>query len=172
MAGNSAQQRRFWNELTHLRVHAYYLNEYYEKSNKYDRIISSFLALASSSSIAGWVIWNQIGFIWAFIIAISQAIHAIKQYLPFKKRMASLSKLMDLMDRLYIFAESRWYEVSEGKLSDEEINKLITKIKMAKCRYTNKIMNDCSLPTDKYLLTVAEQMTYDYFSSFQGEEHV
>jgi len=166
MTGNDTQQRRFWNELVTLRKHVYYLNEYYDKSDKIDRYISCLLALSSSGSIAGWAIWNEFGLIWAFIIATSQVVNAIKHYFPYKTRMKHITKLMNALDRLYIYAEHKWHAVSQGMLSNDEINVLTTKFKKRKCKYIHEMLDECSLPTNNKIMAIAESMAHDYFSHF------
>jgi hypothetical protein len=162
----SDQQRRFWKELVTLRIHTYYLSEYYSKSEKIDRCINSFLAISSSGGIAGWVIWNEWGFVWAFIIAVSQLINAIKNYLPYKNRMKCTDKLMIALENLFYYAESKWFNVSQGLLSNADINKLTARIARAKNKYINSILGggEGSLPRNDKLMSIAEDMARKYFA--------
>ena len=69
-----------------LRASVYYLQAYQIHSEKWDNRIQIFLAITSSSSIGGWVIWNEYGIIWGSLIAVSQVINAIKRFLPLKSK--------------------------------------------------------------------------------------
>ena len=86
-------QRRYWKELFQLRVHVNYLELYMEHSELIDKSINIFLAVTSSTSICGWAIWNKYSFVWAVIIAASQLINAVKQFLPYRTRLKATSTL-------------------------------------------------------------------------------
>lgn len=73
-----SQQERYWRELDQLKVHIQYLDIYLEKTFVRDRNINIFLAIMSSASIGGWVVWQHYAFVWALLIAISQVINAVK----------------------------------------------------------------------------------------------
>lgn len=79
-------QEKYWNYMVQIKAWTFYLDIYAEDSYKWDRRINIYGAIASSSSIAAWTIWRNWSFIWAAIIAISQVLTAIKQYLPFGRK--------------------------------------------------------------------------------------
>ena len=56
--------------------------------------INIFLAVTSSGSIGGWVIWDKYSFLWAFIIAASQVINVVKQFLPYKTRVKTTGGIL------------------------------------------------------------------------------
>ena len=117
-------QLRYWKELYQLRVHVNYLELYMEHSEYLDKSTNIFLAVTSNSSICGWAIWHNYSFIWEIIIAGSQLINAIKQFLPFKLRLKSIGSILKELEELMTFTEMKWFDVAEGNLTDEEINKL------------------------------------------------
>ncbi|KJU85539.1 hypothetical protein MBAV_002268 [Candidatus Magnetobacterium bavaricum] len=110
-------QKRYWAELTQLRVHIDYLDIYLEKTVERDKWIDIIAAVTSSSSIALWAIWQEWKFVWGFIIAVSQVITAIKDLLPYKRRVKMINGLMyDLEDILHD-CEKRWFDISIGELT-------------------------------------------------------
>jgi hypothetical protein len=117
-------QKRYWSELYQIKVHLNYLELYLQDSEIKDRSVNILLAVTSSGSIAGWAIWQQVAILWACIIAVSQVVAVIKNYLPYKTRMRSLSGVVHEFEDLILFAEKSWFDVSEGKLTEEEIHNL------------------------------------------------
>src|SRR3989442_4975515 len=122
-------QEQYWKELYELEVHANYIELYHQKSERWDNAINTFSAITSSSSIAGWVIWQQYSFVWGGIIALSQVISAIKMFLPYKARVNSLPRLLHELEEIFIDAERDWYKVSEGHLTEEQIHKLLFQVR-------------------------------------------
>lgn len=168
MSTPSVYQDRYWKELYQLRVHVYYLGLYFEQSEKLEKGINAFLAITSSSSICGWAIWNKYSFVWALIIAISQLITAVKQFLPFKKRMKAISSLLRDLEELLNFAEMRWFDVAEGRLTNEEINRLQFEIRKKKNKLLHKHLSHQSLPEKKKLFNKAKEMAQTYVTNFYG----
>ena len=118
-------QEKYWYYMVQVKASLFYLDIYAEESYKWDRRINAFCAIASSSSIAAWTIWEECSFIWGFIIAISQVLTAIKEYFPFAKRLKLLKPFIDDLKLLYLKMEYEWYKVAEGEFSENEINTLL-----------------------------------------------
>ena len=149
-----------------LRASVYYLQAYQIHSEKWDNRIQIFLAITSSSSIGGWVIWNEYGIIWGCVIAVSQVINAIKGFLPFQKRAKQIGSLNTEVEKLALDAESQWYSVFEGKLTDEDIFNFVTKLKQQKLEASHKHFKDQALPTKSKHITEAEERTRAYFKTY------
>lgn len=103
-------QERFWKELYQLKVHINYVEAHVHEAEKYDRSLKIFMAVTSSASIGAWVVWKDLSFLWASIIALSQVIAAISPHLPFKERLKTYSSMLHELEELFIQAESKWYE--------------------------------------------------------------
>ncbi len=117
-------QERFWREIDQLKIHICYLEFYLEETIRIDRWINILLAIASNSSIAGWAIWREYSSIWAFIIALSQTINAVKVYLPYSRRLKALQGLANDLEVLFLSMEGDWFEVSKEHLTEESLHKL------------------------------------------------
>lgn len=159
-------QEKYWRELDQLKVHVFYLERYLEKTSLIDRNISMFLAIASSSSIASWVIWQNYSFIWAAVIAASQAINAIKTFLPYAKRLKSLQGITNDLESLFLSMENKWFDVSEGKLSEEEIHKLHMRYKEKRRQFIQKHLGSAPLPEEKSMMEKAKESARTYFNNF------
>ncbi len=159
-------QEKYWRELDQLKVHVFYLESYLERTVTIDRNINMFLAIASSTSIASWVIWKDLSIVWAAIIAISQAINAIKPYLPYTKRLRSLQGITNDLESLFLTMEDNWFKVSEGFLTEEEIHKLHMRCKEKRRQIIQKYLGTSPLPENKSLMAQAQEHTRNYFNNF------
>lgn len=159
-------QEKYWRELDQLKVHVFYLESYLERTVLIDRYINMFLAIASSGSIAGWVIWNELSFVWGVIIAISQAINAVKPYLPYAKRLKSLQGITNDLESLFLTMEDNWFKVSEGSLTEEQIHKLHMRCKEKRRQIIQKYLGATPLPENIKLMNQAKIYTQSYFNNF------
>ncbi|HIF9106373.1 TPA: hypothetical protein ACX6QA_003348 [Photobacterium damselae] len=159
-------QERYWREMDQLKVHVLYLELYLEKTINTDRMINMFLAIASSGSIAGWVVWEQLSFVWGAIIAFSQALNAVKPYLPYAKRLRSVQSASNELGSIFLTMEDRWYEVSEGMLSSEQIHSLQMNYKERIRQTLQKYLSSSTLPENKKLLEKAKSQAIYYFENF------
>ena len=159
-------QEKYWRELDQLKVHIFYLERYLENTVKIDRFINMFLAIASSGSIASWVIWKEYSFIWGGVIALSQAINAIKGYLPYSKRLKSLHGITNDLETLFLSMENNWFNVSEGKLTEEEIHKLHMRFKEKRRQIIQKYLGPNPLPENPDMMEKAKENAQFYFNNF------
>lgn len=155
-------QNQYWKEMYKLKFHTTYIDVYKEKTEKIDRNINIFLAATSSSCICGWAIWNDLSFIWSIIIALSQLITAVKMFLPYKNRLKKLSPLLNELEDLCIKAESVWYNVSEGEMTQKEIHDLRIKLKKNKSDILQKYLGKNSLSHNKKYIKIASQLTKEH----------
>ncbi len=101
---------------------------------------------------------------------VAQVVTAVKEYLPYKNRLKSLSALSNDLESLTLIMENDWFKVSRGLLSDEEINDLHMGMKRRKREATVKSFPNTSLPEDKRLLERADSDTQLYVQTFFGKE--
>ena len=164
----SPYQNRYWKELYQLIVHVNYLEIYMEKSEGMNRAINIFLAITSSGSICGWAIWDEYDFIWAIIIAASQLLNAIKQFLPYRTRLKAISGILRELGELLTSAEMKWFDVAEGNLTEEEINKLQFEVRKKETQSLQKHLGENTLPMKKKYFSEAEQLAEIYIQNFYG----
>jgi len=165
-------QERYWRELIQLKIQILYLAGYEMESKKVDKTFKVFLAIASSGSIAAWAIWQPLQFIWATIIAASQLLSAIKDLLPYQRRVEKISALGAELGDLFIFAESSWYSVAEGELSDVQIHRLVIEVKRRIAKSAKKHLKDEPLPMRRKLMAEAAEQAKIYFKPYYELEGV
>jgi hypothetical protein len=159
-------QTRYWQELYDLRSHATYISIYLCKTELHDRYIKIIIAIASSSSIGAWVVWEKFGMLWALIIAASQVLTVISAYLPYKVRLKALTGFQPAIEELSLYAEERWFDVAEGKLTEENIHKLQFEIKSKKAKLQDRYLKNTPLPDREKYLSKAEEQSGQYFKNY------
>ncbi len=118
-------QERYWNYLKEKRIYVYYLDAEAECSYIVDKAVKIYCALSSSTSIAAWAVWSQYSFVWAALIAVSHVITAVYDLLPFSKKLKTAAPFIKELKQLCNRIEHDWFQVSSGKLTEEEINDLL-----------------------------------------------
>jgi len=158
-------QYQYFNLLTQTKENIFYLSEYIQSCETWNWRLNIFLALASSSSIGAWAIWQELKLLWAILIALSQVITAIKPLLRGEKRLKFLYPLRRELELIYLEMEKGWYDVSEGKLTEQEIyeSRCEFKAKIEEAIYNNLKSN--SLPKNKLFIERSKIETETYFNN-------
>lgn len=158
-------QEQYWKEIFQLKTHIGFLELQLEEAEYRDRIFKIIIAIASSSSIGAWVIWQQLSWLWASIIALSQVITAISPYLPYKNRIKSYTSLLHELEELMIKAEFKWHSIAEGQLTPTEINNARFEVRTSKSKSLKKHIQT-TIPTNNKLHNQAENSAREYFKEF------
>jgi len=166
-------QERYWNLLTELKAQVVYLHAYAASDEFIDKAINIFLAIGSSSSIAAWAVWKEHQLFWASVIAVSQVVTAIKQFLPFRQRLKAVAELNTHIQSIFLDAEQGWYKVSEGLLTEEEIHNETSRLKDKILSAERACLNGVILPRKGKLKDSAEEIADEYFTiNYFGENNV
>jgi len=158
-------QKKYWALLKELKTHVIYLHKYAEDADKWDKAINIFLAITSSSSIAAWAIWQKFQFLWAVLIALSQVVTVVIPFLPFKKRLKAINELNDKIQEISLECEKKWFLVSEGRLTEEEIHDLTINLKDKSFKAERKYFKNLVLPKKNKILSQAEKDADLYFKN-------
>ena len=155
-------QQRYFKQLSQTKEHTFYLLEYIQDCEKWNWRIDIFIALASSSAIGAWAIWQELKLLWSIIIALSQVITTIKPLLRSKKRLEILYPLQRELEIIYLDIERNWYEVARGKLTEKEINELTINFKEKIEKLQNEKLGNNSIPENKTFIKKAKIKTKNY----------
>lgn len=156
-------QERYWRFLVQLKADCFYTEEYVIASEAWDTRITIFNALVASGSVSAWAVWQKFDWFWAVLVATSQVLAVLKQHLPFKKRITPLRTTSLLYDEIYIKAESRWFDVSTGKLTEREINNLLYGFIAEQSKAWKKCIGNLVLPMNSSVQKRADLLTAEYF---------
>lgn len=150
-----------------------YLGFYLERNQKIDRSVKIFLAIASNSSIALWAVWQKYPMFWAGIIACSQLISAVKEFLPYQKRTKMIAGLYADLQDAFLHAEKNWFSIAEGDYSEQQIHEAWIDLKKRKNSFLKKHFGTEVLPQNNKFLKKAEEEQVQYFNTFyfDGEEY-
>jgi len=91
-----------------------------DKYKRYDKIISIFSAIVSSSSIATWAIWKHLDWLWAIIIAASQVLTILKPYFPYFKYATELNNKKHELKALNTNVAELWNKIQNKRISEKE----------------------------------------------------
>ena len=163
-------QEHYWKEFYRLKVHVGFLELLLGETERTDRYIKIFLAVTSSASIGGWVIWKDLALLWSILIAGSQVLNAIRQYLPYKERLKALSGLLNERDEVLVGVESKWLDITAGELTEAEIRKALLELRTRKMKAIKKHFPDNTIPEDGVFFEKAEQRALSYFNNFYPGE--
>lgn len=151
--------------MVQIKAWIFYLDLYEEDSYKWEKGINVFSAVASSTSIAAWAIWQHLSFVWSFIIAVSQVLTAIKGFMPYSRRLKMIVPFMEDLKFLYNRMEYNWFKVSSGEVTEEEINEMLYTYKEEFTNIENKNLKEETLPENKMLREKADKKTDEYFKN-------
>lgn len=158
----------YWRYMVQIKAWQFYLEAYTERAYRWDRGINVFVAVVSSTSIAGWAIWNQFSYVWGVLIAVMQVLTAIKSFLPFGQRLQTLPALQGAIASVYNKIEYNWYQVYSGTAADETINQMIYEFRSQLSEIESSHMKDLILPERSDIKKNADKRAETYFSGFFG----
>ena len=163
-------QRLYWQEMITLKRDARYVDLCLARTETIDRCIKGGLAVAASSSIASWAVFKEYSFVWATIVAGSQVVQVVKEYLPYKNRLRALAGLSQDLNAISLAAENNWFRVSSGNLYEEDIHDLRFDLKKRKQAAVQKAFPTAGLPENKRFTQRADEEMQQYFSIYLNQE--
>jgi len=111
---------RVWNNLANIKFKGFYCGRCSSLASRCGRSYSFFLAFASAGCVAAWAIWRELPGLWAAIVAIAQALHIAKPYIPFLGSDKDFLEMSFDFERLYLEYERLWYDLENGVISEEQ----------------------------------------------------
>lgn len=99
------------------------------------------------------------------IIVISQAVTAVNEVLPYKKRIQELSDLRAELTPIYNNIEKSWHVVANGSLTEDEINELCYSYVEQWNQVDDKYIKSDALPQLKKCMNAAEAAKEIYFET-------
>jgi len=168
MIDDQEYQRRFWQTLGVVHFDLHYLELYQIDQEKRERNLNIFLAIASSGSVAAWAVWDKWPMIWPSIIALSQVVNVIRPYLPYQQRIKGITAAIRELREAALDAENKWFAISEGLLTSEEIHGEFIKLKQREVKILSNHFGASPLPQRKAFIEESEQQAEAYLRSTYG----
>jgi hypothetical protein len=164
--GNGAQEA-YWKQLVTCKIVSCYIKYYRDSQARWINITGIFKAVVTSSTIGAWVVWKQYAIVWGLLLAATQVLDAIKEYIPQTKGRRAASEFVQAMESLIIDARFEWFSVFNGDYTAAEI--------MDRWRKLAKLMNEIEtkyfpdgLPADHKRQKLAERDAQAYFLNTYG----
>lgn len=170
MNESSLIQERYWSSLTEKKFALYYIEIHFSKAIQINRAIKIIMAITSCSSIAAWTIWKQLSYLWGIIIALSQVVGVINEYMPYQKRIEDISNLKSEWSAIFLSMEKDWLKVSNGSITENEINDILFEYEKEWNEVDDKYFKDDSLPRKQKCIDYAEEKMGLYFKRKYGEK--
>ena len=161
-------RQMYWKKMCRYKYQLYYLTYFYKQSIIVNRVIKIIIAVASCSAICIWATFQPLSFICGGIIAFSQLVSAIYEFLPYQKRISALSNMIDNLTLLYNEVEMKWRELESGNISDSEIQKLINSFDNRWDTIKNHGLTEDVLPHNEKFKKKAEEETDTYYRVLLG----
>jgi hypothetical protein len=108
----SDDRTQSWVVLNRVTIYFYYLEIYQEHDQNIIRRMNVLLAIASSTSIGAWALWQQVPMVWASIVVASQIINAVSPWLPYKSREKALRDALPILSKLALDCEDLYQDAS------------------------------------------------------------
>jgi hypothetical protein len=156
------EQEKYWEFLKQIRFELYFIDEYIRSTNKPETAVNVITAIASSGSIASWVIWRDLGFVWGIIIAASQLINAVRPLLPYTRRLKLLQSVHGELAKLSLEVEYNWYGISHGDLTQREIHSKLFELKRKREDIDSRHLANHVLPKKPKLEALANTSVDQY----------
>jgi hypothetical protein len=158
-------QQKYWYLLCEFRFSCFYLAAYKRGTERFDNWIGIFLAVASSTSIAAWAVWQSYPIVWAGIIALSQVVQAVRPFLPDRKLLQRIHTLQNEVEKLAIQVEFDWHQVANGSLTEEEINDKVRIARLAFLDVQVRCFEESTLPEKEKYTAIAKDKARAYLES-------
>ncbi len=98
----------YWRLLEEVKYHERYCYYALKKTTKIVTILEVIQIFASCGFVASWTIWENLEYVWAAILTLSQLINIFKSYIPFYKRKSNLQKAYIQLSTLCQHIEYDW----------------------------------------------------------------
>jgi hypothetical protein len=119
--GGHRQQDLYWKQLVELKALSVFIRRYRDQQALWVKRIGVVKGVAASSTIPGWVFFQEYVWVWGIIVGAAQLADAIKDAIPHAKRHKSAAELAIVLERLFVDAQFEWENIFTGKFRDDEI---------------------------------------------------
>ena len=166
MSSDERNANRFWLALHTLIKQVYYYELLLDGDKRRDNIVGATMAIGSSSSIVGWVIWKEYAFILACFIAFTQVISVINKFLTYKQRLSVLPEVLNQLQLLQLDNERLWLRIENSELVEDQICDAQIGLKKEIQRIISSCFPEGSYKIDSKILKHAESKTAEYIKCY------
>jgi hypothetical protein len=162
------QQDLYLTEVYQLLVALDYMRRYRTFLARRVTWFGALRAIASSTAIGAWAVWQSYPMVWGGVIAAAQVADALKDVFPFTARHRAANDLVVTLEALRIEALYEAERVYAGQFTDDEITELRRKLMRLRHEADVKHFPMGNLPERTDLLALADEAAAAYFDSIFG----
>jgi hypothetical protein len=163
------QPALYWKQMAELKGAAICIRLYRNQLAQRIGAVELVKAIGSGGGIAGWVVWRDLPFLWAGIIAAAQFLDATKHVFPFARQHKAASDLTVALELLYIDAEEEWESIHLGTRSDEAVIEGRSRLRKLQLEAYRTHFPDGFAPGSK-LIVLAGKEAKAYLAETFGED--
>ena len=164
-------QEKYWHLMGEIKTQSIYFSKFLGRLEKINKTIEMILAIISTGSLGGLIIYRQFAVIWIFIIVFAQILSAIKPYFQYPKWIKICYAMIINLNNLFLYTNHYWFQVSEGFLTEKEIHKFIIKIAKRRHNFQSQYFIDTIIPIKKRIEKYANNEALKYFTSHYFKEN-
>ncbi|GEM_PF-1377608 len=162
-------REKFFQSLGELKFTLEYISILIRNNNKAVTRMNIFLALSSSTAIAGWAIFSGKGFIiWAMIIGLSQVITVIRPQISIDKWSKALPKLEVELMSIFLEMKKLWFDVDNGLIEDKKIHEILCGFDESSFATINKHLEGARFDNIKIKTEADSKANYDLVREYGG----
>lgn len=109
-----------WSSLVNSKYKEIYIGHKIIELKKIERNINIFIVLATSTTVASWIMWDHLKWFWAVIIAAAQVVSLLKPYFPYAENVKELKKFNSLYKNLNFKYEKLWHSMDSGTVTESD----------------------------------------------------
>lgn len=155
-------QERYWNYMQQVKMWIFYFEIYSEELYKSERICELFFVTISSVFVVIEAVWTDSIYICGMMIILTNLINFLKSKLIFDKQQKAISNCLGVLRTNFYRAESAWYNIKEGRLTEIEINERLYNLKKGE-EFLDMYLSDVYLPDKDKYSEKADAKKNDYF---------
>lgn len=166
-AHRERQIELYWRQLEQLRAAYYCARRYRNRLARWDTTIRVIKGLATLGGTGAWLVWVDLSWFWAAIIAAAQLAEALKSAFPVTKLLHAAAGLTDALETLCIDTEEDWEAVRIGEIGAEAISKRRSRVRRLQAAEIKRRFPDgLEFPAD--LIRLAAEDAEAYFAITYG----
>lgn len=150
---NKEFKRAVWNSMLDADMNGRYWKYLTERYSKRETSLKIFLAIMTSSTVAGWGIWEGNVLIWKYLSAFSALLAIALPILNYPKRIESMSELAGIWGELRIGYENMWLDISNYP----DKNTLIRTYKTYRVTESSLAKKESKMPNEKKLIKKCQE---------------
>ncbi|WP_270248936.1 hypothetical protein [Ruthenibacterium lactatiformans] len=160
-------RERYWSLFNQEKHKYFYFESYKVRCDKIDRKLKIFLAFASCGSIAAWGLWKEFPALWAIVLATSQILSVMQDYLPFSQEATSLNFFLPELNAVLIEIEHGWNGID--RMSEVEISEKIVQFQRQIANLESKYLGGLTFAQNQNCGRKATEEQIKFFAYYEME---